>query len=388
MQNFEFHVGTDILFGRGQVEKLGAKIREYTDSVLLVYGGGSIKKNGIYKAVLETLSSSGIAVMELAGVQPNPRIESVREGAKLCRENNLTGVLAVGGGSSIDCAKVIAAAALYDGDAWDLVIDSSKIKGALPVFSVLTMAATGSEMDAGAVISNMSTNEKYGTMSPSMLPKVSVLDPAYTFTVPAKHTAAGIADIMSHTFEIYFNREKGAFLQSRMAEAVLETCIKYGPEALANPESYEARANIMWASSWAINGLLQKGCAVLWSVHAMEHELSAFYDVTHGEGLAVLTPAWMRYVLSEETVDKFVSYGVNVWGISPELPPMEIANKAIDLTQKFFVETMHIPATLKELGIGEENFDRMAEKAVRGKQIRGFVTLKQEDVKKIYEMCR
>ena len=387
MQNFEFHVDTDVCFGRGQVTKLGEKIKAYTDRVLLVYGGGSIKRNGIYDAVLKTLAASNIEVIELPGVKPNPRIESVREGANLCKEHNLGGVLAVGGGSSIDCAKVIAAGAKYDGDPWDLVIDAGKIVDALPVFDVLTMAATGSEMDWAAVISKLDTNEKYGVHSEWLIPKISILDPEYTFTVPAKHTAAGVADIMSHTFENFFNLEDG-FLQGKMAEAVLETCIKYGPIALKEPENYEARSNIMWAATWAINGLLQKGCAVKWSVHPMEHELSAFYDVTHGEGLAVLTPAWMRYVLSEKTVHKFVEYGVNVLGISKDLPDMEIANRAIDETERFFTEDLGIPASLKELGIDETHFDAMAEKAVRGKAIDGFVRLEKDDVKKIFMACR
>lgn len=386
MQNFNFHVETDVCFGKGEVTKLGGKIKPYTDKVLMVYGGGSIKKNGIYDAVLKTLGENGIEVVELPGVKPNPRIESVREGADLCKKHNLGGVLAVGGGSSIDCAKVIAAGAKYDGDPWDLVLDANKIVDALPVFDVLTMAATGSEMDWAAVISKLDTNEKYGVHSEWLIPKVSILDPEYTFTVPSKHTAAGVADIMSHTFENFFNLEDG-YLQGRMAEAVLETCIKYGPIALKEPENYEARANIMWAATWAINGLLQKGCAVKWSVHPMEHELSAFYDVTHGEGLAILTPAWMRYVLSEKTVHKFVEYGTHVLGISADLPDMEIANKAIDMTQKFFVEELGIPASLREIGIDEEHFDAMADKAVRGKAIDGFVRLEAADVKKIFQAC-
>ena len=384
MKNFEFHVDTKILFGKGQVEKLGNEIKEYTDNILLVYGGGSIKRNGIYDDVLKTLKENNIKVTELSGVQPNPRIESVEEGAKLCKEKKIGGVLAVGGGSSIDCAKVIAAAALYEGNPWDLVIEPKKIKGALPVYSVLTMAATGSEMDRAAVISKMDTNEKYGTHSDYFIPRVSVLDPTYTFTVPPKQTAAGIADIMSHTFENYFNKEESYF-QGQVALAVLKTCVKYGPIAMKEPENYEARANIMWASSWAINGLLQKGCEIPWSVHAMEHELSAFYDVTHGEGLAVLTPEWMRHVLTEENCNRFVEYGREVWGISNKHSDMEAAKEAIQRTQSFFTEDLGMPASLEELGIGEDNLERMAEKAVRSEGvIKGFKNLVKEDVRKIY----
>ena len=320
MYNFNIHLNTNIHFGKGQINKLGKDIIKYTDRLLLVYGGGSIKKNGIYHAIVAELNKYGIHFEELAGVDPNPRIESVREGIKLCRENNLGGVLAVGGGSSIDCSKVIAAGVKYEGDPWGLVLDRKKVVDALPIFTVLTLSATGSEMNSGAVISNMTTNQKLGTGMPGItLPKASVLDPEYTYTVPAKQTAAGTADIISHTFENYFTNVEGGYLQARFAEAILKTCFHYGPIACQEPDNYEARANLMWASSWAINGLISGGTANNWSVHPMEHELSAYYDVTHGVGLAILTPHWMRYVLNDATLDNFVDYGVNVWGIDPSM---------------------------------------------------------------------
>ena len=388
MYNFSMNLATSIHFGKGQVTKLGNEIIKYTDRVLLVYGGGSIKKNGIYDSVVSELKNKGISYIELDGVDPNPRIESVREGIRLCRENQLGGVLAVGGGSSIDCSKVIAAGVKYDGDSWDLVLDRKKMTDALPVFSVLTLSATGSEMNPNAVISNMQTNQKLGTgMAGVTLPKASILDPEYTYTVPAKHTAAGTADIISHTFENYFTNVKGGYIQARLAEAVLKTCFYYGPIACQEPENYEARANLMWASSWAINGLLSSGCANNWSVHPMEHELSAYYDVTHGVGLAILTPHWMRYVLNDDTLDNFVDYGINVWGLDPNLDKYEIANKSIDLTQDFFTKDLNIPSSLSQLGIGRENFEAMANHAakVKGGTIQGFVDLKPQDIVKIYE---
>lgn len=385
MYNFNFQVGTKIFFGKGQVASLGAEIASHSKSVLIVYGGGSIKRNGIYDAVINELKNNGIEYFELPNVDPNPRIESVVDGVKLCKENNIEAVLAIGGGSSIDCSKVIAAGAKYDGDPWDLVLNRKLITDAIPVFSVLTLSATGSEMNGNAVISKMSTNEKIGTGGAAVIPTASVLDPEYTYSVPRKHTAAGTADIISHTFENYFTNVEGGYLQARMAEAILKTCFHYGPIACQNPDNYEARANLMWASSWAINGLLSAGAATNWSVHSIEHELSAFYDITHGEGLAILTPHWMRYVLNNDTVDKFVEYGVNVWNIDSKLDKFEIANKAIDLTQDFFNKELNIPPNLSALNIGEENFEKMAEKAVRGKSIKGFVELKADDVVKIYK---
>ena len=382
MNNFTFYTPTKIYFGEGMISNLH-KISDYGKSVLIVYGKSSIKKNGIYDEVIEELNSENMDICELSGVDPNPRIDSVREGVRLCREHKVDVVLAVGGGSSIDCAKVIAAGTLFDGDPWDLVLDGSRINKALPVVSVLTMAATGSEMDAFAVISDMKTNDKLGTGADCLKPVFSILDPEFTFSVPRKHTVAGVADIMSHTFENYFAPNKAAFLQSRLAEAVLKTCIKYGPIAADNPEDYEARANIMWASSLAINGLLSEGADVAWTVHGMEHELSAYYDITHGEGLALLTPHWMEYVLSEETLWKFKDYGVNVWGIDASLGDMEIAKLAIEKTREFF-RSLGLPMSLSEVGIGREKLKEMADK-LDGKFDDSFVALKPEDVLKIYE---
>ena len=382
MDNFTFYTPTKIYFGDGMISNLN-KIADIGKNVLMVYGKSSIKRTGIYDKVINELNSAGMNITELSGVDPNPRIDSVREGVRLCRENNIDVVLAVGGGSSIDCAKVIAAGKLYDGDPWDLVLDGSKIEKALPVVAVLTMAATGSEMDAFAVISDMKSNDKLGTGADCLKPVFSILDPTFTFSVPRKHTIAGVADIMSHTFENYFAPNKAAFLQSRLAEAVLKTCIKYGPIAADNPDDYEARANIMWASSLAINGLLSEGADVAWTVHGMEHELSAYYDITHGEGLALLTPHWMEYVLSDDTLWKFKDYGVNVWGIDSSLGDMEIAKLAIEKTSEFF-RNLGLPMTLSEVGIGREKLKEMADK-LDGKFDESFVVLKPEDVLKIYE---
>ncbi|CAK7007453.1 MAG: NADH-dependent butanol dehydrogenase A [Peptostreptococcus russellii] len=388
MYNFNFQVAIKVLFGEGQIKHLGEEIAKYTDKVLLVYGGGSIKRNGIYDSAVEQLKKHKVKVFELSNVDPNPRIESVREGVAICKENSIGGVLAIGGGSSIDCSKVISAGVKYDGDPWDLVVDKSLVKDSIPVFTVLTLAATGSEMNGNAVISNMETNEKIGTYGRCLIPKLSVLDPTYTFSVPTRHTAAGTADIISHTFENYFTNVDGGYLQARMAKAILKTCFHYGPIAYNDPTNYDARANLMWASSWAINGLISAGSANNWSVHPMEHELSAFYDVTHGEGLAILTPHWMRHILSDDTVSKFVEYGVNVWGIDSSLDRFDIANMAIDKTEEFFTKELHIPATLRELNLTNKDFDKMAKKAVqvKGGSIQGFVELHAEDVKKIYEM--
>ncbi len=383
MKNFHYNIPTEIFFGKGQIENLGSNLKKLGDRVLLAYGGGSIKKNGLYDVVWAQMKEQGITVFEISGIEPNPKIESVREGIEICRKENVQAVLAVGGGSTIDCAKMIACGTLYDGDPWDLVLDPAKIEKTLPLVAVLTLSATGSEMDGFAVISDMQKNEKWGTGNDVTKPVFSILDPEYTYTVSRYQTVAGTADIMSHIFENYFNQTKGAFLQARMAEGLLKTCIEYLPKTLENPKDYDARANLMWAASLAINGLLSYGASDGWSVHAMEHELSAYYDITHGVGLAILTPFWMEYVLNEDTLWKFVEYGRNVWDIR-EGNDLEIAKAAICKTAEFF-KSVGLPATLSEIKIDDKYFDIMAKKAAGGSPARAFVKLKETDIRKIFE---
>ncbi|SCG82463.1 NADH-dependent butanol dehydrogenase [Proteiniborus sp. DW1] len=386
MLNFNYSIPTKIFFGKDQIKVLGKEIKKYGSKVLLAYGGGSIKKIGLYGEVIKILNEENIPFWELSGIEPNPRIESVREGIRICRENDIDFILPVGGGSTIDCAKVIAAGFFYEGDPWDLVIRKAKIEKVLPIASVLTLAATGSEMDAGAVITNPETKQKLGVGHPDMAPKFSILDPTYTFSVPASQTAAGTADIMSHILESYFSNNKDAFVQDKIAEGLLKTCIKYGPIAIKEPDNYEARANLMWASSLAINGLIRYGKEAIWSVHPLQHELGAYYDITHGVGLAILTPHWMRHVLSDSTVEKFVEYGKNVWDIKDDKYDYDIANEAIDKTQEFF-KSLGIPTTLRELGIGEENLEKMARAVTNynGGTVGSYKPLSYEDVLEIYK---
>jgi len=384
MNNFTYHVYTDVRFGKGQIQALPEVILPHGKKVLLVYGGGSIKKNGIYQKIYELLENCEIH--ELSGVEPNPKITSVRAGVELCKKNGIEVVLAVGGGSVIDAAKVIAGGALYDGDPWDLVVDNKKIGDVLPIVAILTLAATGSEMNKNAVISNMETNEKLGTASHKFKPAAAICDPTYLYTLPAYQTAAGTADIMSHVFEQYFQKTTEAYLTDRFAESILKTCIKYCPIALAEPENYEARANLMWASTQALNGLTSAGKGGAWSCHPMEHELSAFYDITHGVGLAIVTPRWMRYILNDDTVSKFAEYARNVWEIHEE-DVMKCALKGIDATEEFF-RHCGIPMTLTEVGIDESKLSVMAADAVKfGGLSKAYVALDEKDVEAIFRMC-
>lgn len=380
MENFIYDIPTTVYFGKGQLHQLERIIREYGKRVLLVYGGGSIKRNGIYDEVVLQLQKAGREYVELGGVEPNPSLYTVEKGVAVCRREQVDVIVAIGGGSAIDCAKVVSAAVCSDQTPWELVLHPKEIKRALPVIAVLTIAATGSEMDHIAVITNPETKEKIGTRNPLLRPKAAILDPTFTFSVSAYQTACGVADIMSHTMESYFAREE-AELQDRFAEGILKVCIKYGPIVLQEPTHYEARANLMWAASWAINDMLKLGHMTQWSVHPMEHPLSAFYSVTHGEGLAILTPHWMEYVLSEDTVDKFALFAREIWQVE-EKDVWDMAREGIERLRGFY-EQLHLRSSLGELGIDETHLDAMAMDAAR-QTVNGYVSLSAEDVKNIY----
>jgi len=308
-------------------------------------------------------------------------------GAAICKQYGIEAVLAVGGGSSIDAAKHIACAAFYDGDPWDLVLDRSLVTRALPIFTVLTISATGSEMNPGAVISNEKTKEKLEINHPLLYPTLSVCDPSYQFTLPQRQTAAGTVDILSHIMEQYFQPNDHAYITDRLSEAAMKTCIKYGPIAIAEPDNYEARSNLMWTGSLALNHLFTFGKGGAWSVHPIEHELSAFYDITHGVGLAILTPAWMKHVLSDETAGRFAMYARNVWGVSRE-DDMTAAKAGILRTQRFFRE-LGMPDKLSEVGIDDSRLSEMAAEAIRtsGLSTRAYVKLNASDVENIYREC-
>ena len=386
MIDFVFNNPTKVFFGKDQIGHLGKELAKRGKKVLLTYGGGSIKKIGVYDMVMAEIQKAGLEVYELSGIEPNPRIDSVRRGAQMCKDFGIDVILAVGGGSTIDASKWMAAGACVDFDAWEFFSTDKKPEKALPLVTVLTMAATGSEMDMIGVISNPETNEKYGRSAPCLFPRVSFLNPELTYTVGKFQTACGCVDIFSHVQETYFNPGESMFMLDSFMEGLMKTVIKYGPVALADPENYEARANLMWASSWGINGFARTCQVGGWSCHPMEHELSAFYDITHGLGLAILTPSWLEFCLSEETVDRYVKYGVNVWGINPDQEPMEIAKQSIQKTREFFFGTLGLDDKLSKVGITDEHFALMASKACKGKVINGYKQFTPQDVETIYRM--
>ncbi|MDU5504723.1 MAG: iron-containing alcohol dehydrogenase [Anaerococcus vaginalis] len=388
MLDFTYDIPTKIHFGKDALDFVGEEVKKFSDKVLITYGGGSIKKNGIYDKVISELKNSGVEIFELSGIEPNPRIDSVRKGVKIIKENNIGAILAVGGGSTIDASKFMAAGACVDFDPWEFISKKKPMSPAIPLLAVLTMAATGSEMDCGGVITNPETREKLSSGHPDTRPKVSFLNPEITYSVNKFQTACGSSDILSHIFETYFNVDDSMFMLDRIMESLMKTVIKYGPIAMKDPKNYEARANLMWASSWAINDFIANSSKAAWTVHPIEHELSAFYDITHGLGLAILTPRWMEYVLSEKTVHKFYDLGVNVFDIDKNLDQMEVAKKTIGKVKEFFFDTLGLDSNLKDIDIDEKYFDQMSKKACgKNGKIKGFVELFPEDVKKIYQMC-
>ncbi len=389
MNNFIYEIPTKIYFGENQLQgNLSKEIEKYGTKVLLVYGGESIKKIGLYEEVINEIRSSKIEIYEFSGIEPNPRHTKINEAVQICKEKDIDVILAVGGGSVIDSCKLICAGKYYDGNVWDLIIKKAKIEKALPLITILTLSATGSEMNGTSVISNMETNEKKSVKTPLLLPKVSFLNPKVTYSVSKYQTACGSADILSHIMETYFARNSGLYMLDTVMEGLMKTVIKYAKIAYIEPENYEARANLMWASSWAINGFARMDKEPnTWICHLLEHQLSAFYDITHGLGLAIVTPRYLKYVLNEDTVDRYYQFGINVWGIDSNLPKMEVAKKSIEYLEEFLYKDLNLTDNLTDLNIDNSNFEEMANRICGNGKVEAFVDIRKVDVVKIFNAC-
>lgn len=384
MLDFDYQLKTNILFGKNKINELPRILEEYGKRVLFVYGGQSIRKNGLYDQVKNLLKD--FEIFELSGIQANPKIDSVNQGVTICQKENIDVILAVGGGSVLDASKAIGIGNYYQGDAWDLISGKVQPTNCLPLVGISTLAASGTETGLGAVISNSKTNEKLGIDYEKMYYRHIIMDPTYTMTVPQSHTSAGIADIFSHLLEQYITNDY-SLLSKNLCEAVMKTVIYYAPIVLENPNDYEARAQIMWAATLANNGILSLGNQFSgWACHAIEHELSALYDISHGVGLAIITPAWMSYVLNEQTISQFTRYGKEVFGIVGN--DDEIAKESIKYTKDFF-KSLKLPTSLKEIHIDECNFKEISQKAVTNGFLQyAFVSLNEEDVLNILDKCK
>jgi alcohol dehydrogenase YqhD (iron-dependent ADH family) len=383
LENFTFYNPTKLIFGKGQLEQLKTEVPRYGTKVLLVYGGGSIKRSGLYDQVISLLNEIGATVFELPGVEPNPRITTARKGIEICKQEGIEFILAVGGGSVIDCTKLIAAGAKYDGDAWDLVVKKAFASEALPFGTVLTLAATGSEMNAGSVITNWETNEKYGWGSGATFPKFSILDPVNTYTVPKDQTIYGIVDMMSHTLEHYFHLEEHTEYQDRMCESLLLTVMETASKLLADLENYEHRATILYCGTMALNGILNMGYRGDWATHNLEHAVSAVYDIPHGGGLAILFPNWMKHNLKVKP-QRFAKLAERVFGVTVEgKTPEEAGLEGIEKLREYW-NSIGAPSRLADYDIDDSKLDLMADRAMANGEYGNFKKLNREDTLAIY----
>ena len=390
MENFTFYSPTYFVFGREKETETGHYVKRFGGSkVLIHYGGGSVKRSGLLDRVKVSLETEGIEYVELGGVKPNPRSGLVYEGINLCRNECVDFILAVGGGSTIDSAKAIAAGAVYEGDFWDFY-QGKAVERALPVGTILTIAAAGSEGSPDSVITKEEGMFKRGATGEAIRPAFSILNPELTQTLPAYQTACGATDIMAHVLERYFTNSTEVEITDRLCEAVLLTMVKEVPRVLADPDHYEARANIMWAGMVAHNNTCGVGRQQDWASHDIEHELSAMYDCAHGAGLAVIFPAWMRYTVEHNPM-RFAQLAVRLWGCQMDFEnPMNTALAGIDAF-KCFLSSIGMPVSFAELGAKEEDIPAMAEKSCygdgRGGSLGGFVKLGKEDVEKIFRLA-
>ncbi len=385
MEDFEFQCPTKIIFGRGVEKKVGEEVGKHSKRILLHYGGGSIKRIGLYDRVVQSLKEAGIEFIELPGVKPNPRLSLVKKGIEICRGEKIDFILAVGGGSVIDSAKAIAVGVPYEGDVWDFYARRAEPKEALPIGVVLTIPGAGSEASPSSVITNEEDWRKLSITTELIRPRFAIMNPEVTFTVPPYQTACGVADIMAHVMERYFTNVRHVDLTDRLCEATLKTLIKNAPIAIKEPNNYDARAEIMWASTVAHNDILGTGRIGDWATHIMEHELSGLYDVPHGAGLAVLFPNWMRYVYKHR-VDIFVRFAVRVWNVEPDLEsPERVSLEGIERLRAFFKQ-IGLPTTLRELGIPDDRLEEMASRCTDNgrSRIGNFVKLSRDDVLNIF----
>lgn len=382
MNTFSFWNPVKLHFGKESINRLEKELAAY-QNILVVYGGGSIKKNGVYEDVMNYLK--GKNVFELSGVEPNPRVSTARKGIEICKKENIDFVLAVGGGSVIDCTKLIVAGAKTDADAWDIVLKKQPVKEALPFGVVLTLAATGSEMNSGSVITNEETLEKLGWGSPFTFPTFSILDPTYTTSVPKNHTVYGMVDIMSHVFEQYFHDATNTLITDEMCEGVLRTVIETAPKLIEDLTNYEYRETILFAGTIGLNGFLSMGSRGDWATHNIEHAVSAVYDIPHGAGLAILFPSWMKYnvKVNPNRFAKVFSriFDIDTVGKSSE----EIAFEGIERLQAFW-SSIGSPSRLADFEIDESRFDEIVEKTMFNGPFGRFNVLQAEDVREILKM--
>lgn len=385
MKDFVFQNPTKIIFGRGKISQLGEEVVKTSKKVLLVYGKGSIKKNGVYDQVIDSLNSHGIEFVELSGVKPNPVLSKVHEGVTLAKREQVDGIIAIGGGSVIDSSKTIAAGFYYDGDIWDAFIGKYKAKKSLPIYVVLTISATGSEMNGGAVITNEKTKQKYSFWSVKSYPKVSIIDPSVQFSLPPIQTANGAADVIAHVLELYFDGTKNVQIMDEISEGIVRTVIDSTNMLMKTSNDYETRANLVWSATLALNGVNSTGrSGGDWASHAIEHSLSALYDIAHGSGLAIVMPAWMKYTYKED-VKKFARFASKIFGVD-ESDYEKAALMGIERLKNWY-KSIGLPVSLSDAKIPIEGVDKIVENAAMRTPFGRLKKLQSSDVREILNLC-
>jgi alcohol dehydrogenase len=389
MNDFTFYAPTYFAFGRKSEQAVGSLVKRFGGSkVLIHYGGGSIKQNGVYDKVTASLAEYKIPYLELGGVTPNPRSGLVYKGIELCRKEGIDFILAVGGGSAIDSAKAIAAGAVYEGDFWDFYEKGLPVNKALKIGTVLTIAAAGSEGSPDSVITHEKGMFKRGASGEALRPVFSILNPEFTCTLNAYQTACGITDIMAHVCERYFSNTKDVEVTDRLCEGVLKTMITESPKVIADLNHYEARANIMWAGMVAHNNICGVGREQDWSSHQIEHELSSLYDVAHGAGLAVIMPAWMEHVMSHD-ISRFAQFAARVWDVDMNFSAPEITAKEGIKRFRAFLVSIGMPKNFAEIHANEKDIPELVRHlgVTDEDRIGGFVKLGPSDVEAIYKLA-
>lgn len=388
-KEFVYDIGTKVYFGPLTTTQLGTEIKKVGKKLFFIYQGDVIKNLGIYDLVMNIGKEFGFNIIEFSKIQPNPRHTDIQDGIDLCRKEQCDVILVAGGGSAIDSAKAIATGVLIDAPIWDIVLDKYPVVASLPLLTISTVSATGSEMNMGAIISNLQTKDKLGLRKPSQRPKVTFLNPEYTFTVPKFQTACGSVDILCHTLETYFSSDNCMYMLDSFMEGLVRTVIKYAPIAYHEPANYEARANLMWAAPWAINDFLRYDKENNWTMHPIEHEISAYTDITHGLGLAIIMPRYLRHIIDAKSLKRFRNLGIHAFDLSNELDDYTLAEKTIDKIEKFCYQQLELTSHFSALGIDGSDFEEIASKLAsdNGYFTTGYRKLSQQEILQILKEC-
>lgn len=389
MEPFVYDIPTKVYFGKEELCHLGEELAKYGKKVFFIYSGDYIKDIGIYDLVSNECKKHGLEFVVYNRVMPNPRHTDVQDGIDLCRLEGCDVILAVGGGSAIDSAKAIASGFYIDAPIWDVILGKYEVTRSLPIVTISTLSATGSEMNMGAVISNLNTHDKQSLRRPTQKPKATFLNPEYTYTVGSFQTACGVVDMICHTIETYFSDDEPMYMLDTVMEGLVRTAFKYGPIAFKDPKNYEARANLMWVAPWAINDFIRYDKSKLWTMHPIEHELSAYYDITHGLGLAIIMPRYLRHIIDEKSLPRFKQLGIYALDIDRDLSLEETAEAVIKKIEDLCYREFGLASSLSELGIDGKDFDEIATKLAKddGYFTTGYRRLSKDEIVKILNEC-